>query len=113
MPSFSPAFLRRARSGTVSVLRSSAISGAELGLVGALVQSLHLPPDRVRMRSEGSLIQVGFGPRLCVEVAVSVGAAPPHRRNAPPGLAEVGRGVAGRKNHWGGVRGGGGPGPAR
>ena len=72
MTTFSPACLRRRRSGTVSFLRSS---GTKLGLLGSLVERLHLPADRVRVRGEGRFVEVRLGPRLGVEMAVLVDAA--------------------------------------
>src|ERR1700741_4097409 len=72
---FSPAFLRAARSGTVSFLRSS---GTECCLLRSLIERLYLPADGVGVRSERGFVQVRLGPRLGVEVAVLVHPAHQH-----------------------------------
>src|SRR5688572_3653066 len=86
MTTFSPAFLRAARSGTVSFLRSS---GTKRGLVGTFIQRLDLAAHRVGMRREGGLVQVAARARLVVEVAVAVDAAHQGRRVADLDLAYV------------------------
>src|SRR5919204_6340662 len=82
----SPAFLRSARSGTVSFLRSS---GTEGGLVGPLVERFHLPPHRVGVRRERRLVDIRVRAWLGVEVMIAVDAAHEHRRVAHLGLAHV------------------------
>src|SRR2546428_13342735 len=95
-------------SWSVSFLRSS---GTEFGFVGSLVQGLHLPADRIRVRGEGGGIEIGLGPWLRVEMAVFVDAAHEHRGIAHLGLANVGRDVAdGEADAAGGAADGGGTG---
>src|SRR5947207_15822224 len=91
MTTFSPACLRRRRSGTVSFLRSS---GTKLGLLGALVERFHLPADGVGMRGERALVEIGLRPRLVVEMMMAIDTADQRRRVAHLGLAHVGRDVA-------------------
>src|SRR6476646_1171076 len=86
MTTFSPAFLRTARSGTVSFFLSS---GTEFGLAGARIEGLDLPADGVGVRRERRFVEVGLRPRLRVEMAVAVDAAHEHRRIAHLGLANV------------------------
>src|SRR6266850_110673 len=88
---FSPAFLRAARSGTVSFLRSS---GTEFGFVGALVQGLHLAADRIGMRGERSLVEIRLRARLVIEMAVAIDTTHEHRRVVHLRLAHVSRDIA-------------------
>src|SRR5207247_2669874 len=88
---FSPAFLRCARSGTVSFLRSS---GTKCGLVGTFVERLHLASDGVGMRCERALVEVGPRARLMIEMAVAVHSAHQRRRVADLDLAHMRRAVA-------------------
>src|SRR4029079_4018852 len=93
MTTFSPAFLRAARSGTVSFFRSS---GTELALCGARVKRLDLPPDRVGVRSERRLVEGRLRPRLGIEVPERVDATHEDGGIAHLGLAHVRRDIADR-----------------
>src|SRR2546427_11640175 len=88
---FSPAFWRCARSGTLSFLRSS---GTECGLVGTFVERLHLTSDGVGMRCERALVEVGPRARLMIEMAVAVHSAHQRRRVADLDLSHMRRDVA-------------------
>src|ERR1041385_6576395 len=94
MTTFSPAFFRAARSGTVSFFLSS---GTEFGLLGALVERPDLPADGIGVRRERGGVHGRGRPGLQVEMTVAIDAAHEHGRVAHLGLAHVGRDVADRE----------------
>src|SRR5919202_4349614 len=94
MTTFSPAFLRAARSGTVSFLRSS---GTEFGFLSALVERLHLPAYGIGVCGERRLVEIGARARLRIEVSVAVDATHEHRGVTHLRLPHIRRDVANRK----------------